>query len=305
MIARILSMAVASYLMIEASVSGQALIFADDLESGDFSAWSSVTTGTATPAGVVRLPVNGAFAGDLGLSRVGSLDGVTCVEIRDDRPFERGQEVAFAGIPMPEGLGSTSTDGLVLIGPGGRRLASQVDVLSRWGGPLDDTSRPIRWLEASVQPRVAADDSLVYALQRYDSLAPALDPFAATVTPAGELFVVDTGLATFTPRSVERSALPVDHHGSGWRWQRSHDGTTTRGCNWPTSSAPTSPSLKVRLGGAHRGRSLQHPAGGTRELATPSSMASIWSVARSNTSSASPIVPNLRLVPSASLATPR
>ncbi len=195
---RVLSMVIGLWWVLAVSAAGQDLIFADGFESGDLSAWSIVSIGSTTPPCVVGLPVSGALAGDLGPSPPGSFDDVTCVEIRNDRPFERSGEVAFAGIPMPANLNLTSTDGLVLIGPGGRRLASQFDVLSRWGGPMGDTSRPIRWLEVSVMPQIAADDSAVYALRRYDVLAPAVDPFAATISPSGAMFEVDTGVATFT-----------------------------------------------------------------------------------------------------------
>lgn len=196
------------------------LIFADGFESGDFSAWSSVVLGGGGPACVAGLPVTGALAGDLGAAPGGSFDDVTCLEMRSDRAFERSGEVAFSGISLPAGLGLTSTDGLTLIGPGNRRLASQMNVLSRWGGPVSDTGLPIRWLEVSVQPRVAAGGTAVYALRRYDSLPAASDPFAATITPSGALFVVDTGLATFTldpdnPALFESIAIDPDDDGAG------------------------------------------------------------------------------------------
>ena len=217
----LLAVIVAGFLQPAVPATAQGgLIFADGFESGDFSAWSAVVFGGSGPACVSGLPVTGALAGDLGPAPGGSFEDVTCVEIRNDRAFERGREVAFSGIPMPAGLGLTSTEGLTLIGPGNRWLAAQLDVLSRWGGSVDDAGRPIRWLQVSVQPRLAAGGSAVYALRRYDTLPPADDPFAATVTPSGPLFVVDTGLATFTldpanPALFDAIAIDPDDDGIG------------------------------------------------------------------------------------------
>ena len=101
------------------------LIFADGFESGDFSAWSSVVGASGGSDCVAGLTVSGALAGDLGPAPGGSFEEITCVEIHNDRAFERLGEVAFSGIPMPRDLGLTSTDGLTLIGPGDRLLAAQ------------------------------------------------------------------------------------------------------------------------------------------------------------------------------------
>ena len=200
--------------------AGGDLIFADGFETGDFSAWSSVVLGGAGPTCVSGLPVNGALAGDLGSAPGGSFEDITCLEVRNDRPFERDREIAFSGVPMPASLGLTSTEGLTLIGPGNRRLAAQLNVLSRWGGPLEDTSLPIRWLEVSTQPRVSASGAAIYALRRYDDLPAAGDPFAVTVMSAGVFFVVDTGLATFTldpanPALFESIAIDPNDDGAG------------------------------------------------------------------------------------------
>ena len=205
-------------LFLASPAAGQDLIFTDGFESGDFSAWSSVVgAGSACLAG---LAVSGALAGDLGPAPTSGFEQITCVEIANDRAFERRREVAFSGVPMPRGLGLTSSDNLALVGPGGRLLAAQFDVLSRWGSAVDDTAAPIRWLEVSVQPAVAAAGSAVYSLRRYDGAPPAADPFAATITAAGALYEVDTGLATFTldpsnPALFAEIAIDPDDDGVG------------------------------------------------------------------------------------------
>ncbi len=196
------------------------LIFADGFESGDYSAWSTAVDGGGPPDCTAGLPVTGALAGDLGPAPGGGFEEITCVEIANDTAFERRREVAFSGVPMPRELDLTSTEGLALIGPGDRLLAAQFDVLSRWGAPVDDGSAPIRWLGVAVQPAVAANDSAVYALRRYDVAPPAADPFAAAIAPAGALYEVDTGLATFTldpsnPALFHQIAIDPDDDGTG------------------------------------------------------------------------------------------
>ncbi len=212
---------VAFFLLAPASASGQeGLIFADGFESGDTSAWSVVVDGGGGSGCVAGLPVTGALAGDLGPAPGGGYQLITCVEIANDTAFERRDEVAFSGVPMPRTLDLTATDTLALVGPGGRLLASQFDVLSRWGAPAADASAPIRWLGISVQPAVASAGSAVYELRRYDVAPPADDPFAATVTPAGALVEIDTGLATFVldpsnPALFAEIAIDPDDDGAG------------------------------------------------------------------------------------------
>lgn len=204
-------------ILIATPLSAQGAIFGDDFESGDLSAWSSAIGGVSCAAG---LPAEGLLGGDLGPAPAGNAAEITCVTFRNDQPFERRGEVAYGGIPLPRGLDLRTTDGLVLIGPGERRLAGQFEVLSRWGGPPDDASLPIRWLQVITVPRVAAQSDTDYGLRRYDSLPAAADPFAATVTPSGGTYEVDTGLATFTldpsqPALFQAIAIDLDDDGIG------------------------------------------------------------------------------------------
>ncbi|MEM9557852.1 MAG: hypothetical protein AAGC60_26580 [Acidobacteriota bacterium] len=126
-----------------APVAAGDLIFADDFETGGFSAWSSVHGLADCLAG--QAPAD-ALAGDLGPAPPGSL--VACLEMRNDRAVERS-EIAYSSLPLPRGLGLTDTADLVLVAPGERRIAAQFDIVSRWAAPLSDTSAPIRWLQVS------------------------------------------------------------------------------------------------------------------------------------------------------------
>ncbi|MEM9598475.1 MAG: hypothetical protein AAGD06_29685, partial [Acidobacteriota bacterium] len=174
-------------------------IFVDDFERGDLAAWSQVVGGPPISPCVEGPTLDLQLEGSIAPAPPGPLTEVTCLSMHNDRPFERRRETANSGISLPRGLGLTSAERLVLVGPNGRRLSAQFDVLSRWGGPLDDDSLPIRWLGVSVQPAVAPEGRAVYALRLYDDEPPPpVDLYAATVGPAAVGFEVDTGVATFT-----------------------------------------------------------------------------------------------------------
>ena len=193
------------------------LLFADGFQSGDTSQWSD-TVGLAQPC-AVGLAVSGALGGDLGAPPAGAFDQLVCLEARNDLAFER-LEAVHSGIPLAASQNLLTTDDLLLVGPGERRIASQFRVLSRWGGAPDDASRPIRWLEVTAPVRVAADDTTTLSLRRYDTPTPPTDDFAASITSQGPLWVVDTGLATFTLNPANAAlfdamAIDLDNDGMG------------------------------------------------------------------------------------------
>jgi hypothetical protein len=166
------------------------------------------------------LDVGGVLEGDLGAAPGGAFEEIGCVEIANDLGLER-REVAWSGVPVPRELGLLAADGLVVVGPGERRLAAQLDVFARWGGPVDDPVLAIRWLEVSVPARVGAGGTSVYSLRRYSGPPAPVDPFAASVaTGTGGRWTVDTGLATFTldpanPALLDEIAIDLDDDGAG------------------------------------------------------------------------------------------
>jgi hypothetical protein len=200
------------------TVSAQILIFADGFETGDVSRWSA-STGIQVPCGAGSALV-GNLEGDLGVAPAGAFNVVTCLEMRNDGAIPREPQVASAGIPIPEALALTATDSLLLVGPGGRHIAAQFDVLSRWGGRTDDTALPIRWLEVSTPARVAAAQATTYTLRRYAAPPVAIDAYAASIVSAGNVHTIDTGLATFVldatnPAFIQSIAIDLDDDGVG------------------------------------------------------------------------------------------
>ncbi|MDA8016837.1 MAG: hypothetical protein MPN21_05245 [Thermoanaerobaculia bacterium] len=197
-----------------AQAAAQDLIFADGFESGSTSAWS-LTVGLTCIGGTAPTDLLGGL---LGPAPAGSFDHLGCLDVTNDRAFPRS-EVAWSGIPLPESAGITDPSNLVLIGPGGR-VASQFRPLSRWGGPLVDDTRPIRWLAVATSAMADADATSTYALRRYDSLPSATDPFEATIAAQSGGYVVDTGLATFVldpdhPSLFQDISIDLDDDGTG------------------------------------------------------------------------------------------
>lgn len=208
---------VASLILIPQTATAGDLIFADGFATGDTTRWSSTVGLVEACASGPSL--GGPLAGELGALPAGPFDELACLEIRNDLTGER-REVASAGIPLAASVGLISTDNLVLVGPGDQRLAAQFRVLSRWGAAPDDPAAAIRWLEVVVPARVESDSLSTVALRRYDTPGTAVDDFSASITPQGDDFVVDTGLATFvldpsSPALFESMAIDLDNDGVG------------------------------------------------------------------------------------------
>lgn len=138
----------------------------------------------------------GLRLGDLGDLPPG-YDLLGCLEIANDLTHAR-TAVASAAIPFPRepALRDGDLARLALVGPGNRRLAAQFDVLARWGGPLAGDG-PIRWLVITAAAAVDANAVSRYALVRLPTAGPIEDPFAAAIVPAGDGFLVTTGVGRF------------------------------------------------------------------------------------------------------------
>lgn len=195
-------------------------IFSDDFELGTAGRWPSAV-GVQPPLCAEGPAAAGLLGGDLGTAPTEASTQLACLELTNDQGFERIGEIAFSGIPIPRDTGLLDLSRLALIGRGERRLAAQFDVLARWGGPVDDASRPVRWLAVSLPARVAAGNTTKVSLRRYAATpSHAADPFAARVTPAGAQIEVDTGIATFrldpkNPALFEEIAVDLDDDGVG------------------------------------------------------------------------------------------
>lgn len=60
-------------------------------------------------------------------------------------------------------------DKLVVVGAGNRRIPSQFYIISRWSGPVTDTSRPIKWLKISIPVLITSSIDATFDLRIYSS----------------------------------------------------------------------------------------------------------------------------------------
>jgi hypothetical protein len=142
------------------------------------------------------------FAGRLAMAPDAAFESLGCFEIANDRELDRDVQIASGGLAIPRASGLLDDDlaRLAVVDADGARLAAQLRIVSRWGGPLADTERPIRWLEVLVAAAPPAESSARFELRRYsDSLASVanLDPWSVRVSDDGNGPVIDTGVAAF------------------------------------------------------------------------------------------------------------
>ena len=155
---------------------------------------------------------DGVIPNDLGTPPAGSFAVLATLEIRNDREIARASETANSAIPIAKTDQLFDSATLAIVDDGVWRQA-QFDVLGRWGGPPDDTTKPIRWLGVAIQSDVPANTTATYVVRRYETaVSPATDALAVTVAEEGGSYQVGTGVASFTlgaesPALVERIAI--------------------------------------------------------------------------------------------------
>ncbi len=152
-----------------------------------------------------------------------TFEAIHCLEIENDTDSPR-TELARAGIPLAPGI--TDVDGLGVVGPGEQQVPAQFKVLARWNGTVDDTSRPIQWLEVGLLATVDAHDKAVYELRRFDNHVYE-DPLSARILPTADGYEVHTGVASFELSPAHSSLLVAIHEISSNQEKRpiAHGGT--------------------------------------------------------------------------------
>ena len=163
------------------------------------------TTDTGPPP-ALDCPVSGAVVDSWGNApAMEDATTIACLEVTNDRAA-RNKEVAFSGVPVAQSFGLLDTSRLAVLGSEGAWVPAQFEVLARWGGPLGDTSRPIRWLEVALSTDIGNDATHRYAL--VDTGAAQSPPDSSlVVSEAGGIYTLDTGAATFTVDSAAPGLL--------------------------------------------------------------------------------------------------
>lgn len=171
------------------------------------------TPTTATPkAAAAPAPKRAAVAEIQPASAVGALTGapvlsdacprtphpfVQPVAVTDDAGLERYPAVVGFPMAFPRGGDLRSLSGFVATTPRGETLATQGEVLSRWGDGPTTCNAPIRWgyffAAASPPPQQRAFMAL-----RHDPKTNPSPPVRLTVDRTDARVVIDTGRARFT-----------------------------------------------------------------------------------------------------------
>ena len=126
-----------------------------------FAALTAAEQCPSSPSGV-------SYDIDWGTPSSSGFSALTCLTVTNDRPFERS-EVAYSGIPLDDNLGLYSEtdlkEHLVVVGANNKRIPAQFNILSRWGGPLTDASRPVRWVQVSIPVLIGASATASFDLR--------------------------------------------------------------------------------------------------------------------------------------------
>jgi hypothetical protein len=110
----------------------------------------------------------------------------------------RAGEVIRSGIPFPRSLGLTDPRRFAIVGPDGRAVPADFQVLARWNAGLGDTGAPIQWVLAIFPAAVEAKKKAVYSLVTDGSVANPQPAVPLKLTRNGDRVVVDTGAAVFS-----------------------------------------------------------------------------------------------------------
>lgn len=112
------------------------------------------------------------------------------LSVTETEGVARVAEPVTSGVPLPAAAGIYDPVELRLVDSSGRVVPAQLTALARWGGALDDTSRPVKWLLLDFQTDIGSLDTVIYRLQQ-GGAAP-LFPRLELTDSAAELRI-DTG----------------------------------------------------------------------------------------------------------------
>lgn len=126
------------------------------------------------------------------------------LDVVNRTPFRRTGEMVVSGIPLPLGAGITAAANLAIRDAAGRRVPSQFEVTARWGGPVHDGSRPIKWVLATFPATLEANASARYVLEQGE---PDPTPGQLQLEDSASRLTIDTGAARFVLNKQRFSLL--------------------------------------------------------------------------------------------------
>ena len=116
------------------------------------------------------------------------------LDVRETLGISRTNEMVHNGIPIAKYDNITKTSNLIIKDSQGYKIPATFEVLSRWGGGKDDTTKPVKWLLVSFLANVSANDTATYYLA---TGTPAARTSKLVLNETGTDITVETGPAKF------------------------------------------------------------------------------------------------------------
>jgi len=140
------------------------------------------------------------------------------IAVTEDARIQRRPEVIGFPIAFPAGAGLRSLDGFHAATADGRRLPTQLEVLSRWGDGPTECGAPIRWAYAWTAAGIDPGERGYLSL-RHDPKVELGEGAGIAVDDDLERLIVDTGPARFTVRKDWFNGLSGVELWDGDRWR--------------------------------------------------------------------------------------
>jgi hypothetical protein len=146
------------------------------------------------------------------------------IAVVEDLGVPRYPQVLSFPIAFPRSANLKSLSGFYAATPDGRALATQTEVLSRWGDGPDNCGAPIRWGYVHVLGE-AAPKTRGYVQLKHDPAKSATLGPVLRLDENPEAIIVDTGVARFTIAKKKLSGLAKVEVREGAAWRVISEGT--------------------------------------------------------------------------------
>lgn len=117
--------------------------------------------------------------------------------IQERTGVSRVNEPVQSGVPLPRGAQIFNTNGLSIVdGTTGQVVDADFIVTARWGGAPSDTTKPIKWILATLKCSLPANGTAHFILTDYRPNPPATKITLDQTSESG-VWIIDTGAAVF------------------------------------------------------------------------------------------------------------
>ncbi len=116
------------------------------------------------------------------------------LQIQETLGIDRSDEMVHNGIPVALEDQWFSVSNLIVEDSSGTQVPATFEVLSRWAGGKDDTSKPIQWLLVAFPASVSANGTANFYIRQGTPVSPNT---RVVVNEAADNYTIDTGAAQF------------------------------------------------------------------------------------------------------------